>query len=147
MLRREPPSAASHFPPRHPRSLFKADVIIKCKKEALEDALDQGRIALAICWKDKMADQWKEKSRFWGKNKDIINAELRVILEALDMAPITIFCDSQKALKAIALPLTCQENWVLEVVYTRRPENFNVTDIPSLSSGFKSSKSFGSHRK
>ena len=54
-----------------------------------------------------------------GKNKDILDAELWEISEALDIAkkkasvgntPIEVFCDSQKALKAIALPLTCQEN-------------------------------------
>lgn len=49
---------------------------------------------------------------FLGKNKEILDAELWAISEALDIAkktnnmgniPMTIFCDSQRALKAIAL--------------------------------------------
>lgn len=115
-------------------SLFKADVIIKCKKEALEEArkdrtglvlwtdeskFDQGHIAAAVCWKDKTAGQWKEKSMFLGKNKEILDAELWAISEVLDIAkkttnmgnmPTTIFCDLQIALKATALPPTYQEN-------------------------------------
>lgn len=86
-------------------SLFKADVIIKCKKEALEEArkdrtglvlwtdgskLDQGHIAAAVCWKDETDGQWKEKSMFLGKNKEILGAELWAISEALDIAKKTI---------------------------------------------------------
>lgn len=56
---------------------------------------------------------------FLGKAKEILDAELWAISEALAIAkktvnvgntPITIFCDSQKVLKAIALPPTYQEN-------------------------------------
>lgn len=112
-------------------SLFETDVIIR-KKEALEEArkertglvlwtdgskLDQGQAAAAVCWKDKTTGQWKEKSIFLGKNKKTLDAELWAVLEALDIVkrtanlvntPITIFCDSEKALKAITLSLPSQ---------------------------------------
>ena len=57
--------------------------IIKPKKEALEEAkkdrtgltlwtdgskLDQGHVAAAICWRDNLLGQWKEKSVFLGGN-------------------------------------------------------------------------------
>ena len=54
-----------------------------------------------------MADRWKEKSIFLGKNKKILDAELWAISGALGIAsktvnigrtPITIFCDLQKQL-------------------------------------------------
>lgn len=54
---------------------------------------------------------------FLGENK------LWAVSKALDIAkkrvnmlkrPVTIFCDLQKALKAIALPPTCQGNRVLQ---------------------------------
>lgn len=114
--------------------LFKVKVVIKCKKEALEEArkdkpglvvwtdgskLDQGQTVAAICWEDKLTGQWKDKSMYLGKNKEILDAELWAISEALSIAstrtkigntPITIFCDSQKALSTIALPYTSQGN-------------------------------------
>lgn len=80
--------------------------------------LEQSHIAAAVCWEDKTAGQWKEKGMFLGKYKEILDAELWAILEALDIAkkttnignmPITIFCDLQRALKAIVLPPTYQE--------------------------------------
>lgn len=64
-------------------SLFETDVIIRRKKEALEEArkertglvlwrdgskLDQGQAAAAVCWKEKTTGQWKEKSVFLGKS-------------------------------------------------------------------------------
>lgn len=60
---------------------------------------------------------------FLGKNKKIDDTELVwAISEALDIAntevivrniPVTVFCESQRALGAIALPFTCQEHWFL----------------------------------
>ena len=111
---------------------LKPQVIIKSKKEAIEEAkknnsglvlwtdgskLDQGPAAAAVCWEEKSSAKWKEKSIFLGKNKEILDAELWAILEALGIAekanpraPVIILSDSQKALKAIALPFTSQEN-------------------------------------
>lgn len=109
------------------------EVIIKSKKEAIEEArknnpglilwtdgskLDQGQVAAAVCWEEKSTTKWKEKSIFLGKNKEILDAELWVIFEALiiaekmanSRASVTIFSDSQKALKAIAPPFTSEEN-------------------------------------
>ena len=61
-----------------------------------------------VCWREKALDLWKEKSVFLGKNKEILDAELWAISNALGMetlnakdVPITIFCDSQKAVRAI----------------------------------------------
>lgn len=81
--------------------------------------LDQSHVVAAVCWKNKPAGQWKEKREFLGKNKEVLNAKICAVSEVLDIVKkrinmvnkqVTIFCDSQKALKAIALPLTCQEN-------------------------------------
>ena len=123
---------------------FKADIIIRCKKKALEEArklqaglvlwtdgskLDQGQVAAAVCWEDNPTGRWREKSEYLGKNKEIVDAELWAILEALDIAntsaigsevPVTIFCDSQKALNAIAHPSTCQEyRFLRDLIYKR----------------------------
>lgn len=66
------------------------------------------------------------------KNKEIVDAELWAILEALDIAntsaigrdvPVTIFCDSQKALIAISRPSTCQEYRFLRDLIYRRAED------------------------
>lgn len=81
--------------------------------------LNQGQTAAAVCWEDKSTAKWKEKSIFLGKNKEILDAELWAISEALSIAekilvnsemPVTIFSDSQRALRAIGLPFTSQEN-------------------------------------
>lgn len=128
-----------------PVKLF-ADVIIQCKKKALGEArknqpglvlwtdgskLDQGQVGAAVCWEDKLTGRWKERSEFLGKNKEIIDAELWAILEALDIAnqtgisrniPIKIFCDSQKALNAIAHLSTCQEYRFLRGLTYQRTE-------------------------
>lgn len=115
-------------------NLFKPDLIVKCKKEAIEEAkkdkaglvlwtdgskLGQGHIAAALCWKDKPTAKRKEKNIFLGKNNEILDADLWAILEALDTVKkianaknttVTVLCNSQKALKAIALPFTSQED-------------------------------------
>ena len=38
--------------------------------------LDQGNVGAAVCWKDKISNQWKEKRVFLGKNKEVLDAEL-----------------------------------------------------------------------
>ncbi len=125
---------------------FKADVIVRCWKRVLEEArrnkpglvlwtngsnLDQGQVAAAVCWEDNLTPWWKEKSVFLEKNKEIVDAELWAILEALDIAhktantrniPVTIFCGSQKALNAIALPSACQEHRFLRSLIYQRTE-------------------------
>ena len=104
---------------------FEGQVVIESPKKALEKAkgdcrglalwtdgskLDQGNVGAAVCWKDKARNQWKEQSMFLGKNKEALDAELWAILKALEVAlkvlaekeaPVTIFCDSQKALRTI----------------------------------------------
>ena len=70
-------------------------------------------------------------------------AELWAISEALGIAsktanigstPITIFCNSQKALKAIALPFTCQKNRFLRsLIYQDNGHSITFRWIPSHS--------------
>ena len=95
--------------------------------------LDQGNTGAAVCWKDKKLDRWKNKSVYLGKNKGILDAELWAILEALIVAtketrnakgtPITIFCDSQKALTAIQHTPSQRENRYLRgLIYDKARE-------------------------
>ena len=84
----------------------------------------------AICYQKR--NQWKQKSLFLGKNKEILDAELWAISEALDTAiretsnanntPITIFCDSQKALTTIRHPPSHKENRFLRVYIYYKPK-------------------------
>ena len=77
-------------------------------------------------------DQWKEKSIFLKKNKEILDAELWAIWKALEIAlketrntkniPVTVFCDLQKALKEIKRSLSCKENRFLRGVIYRTAE-------------------------
>lgn len=121
-----PANGVEPVPVIGPDFRFRGEIIIQHKKQALVEAtrhrnglvmwtdgskLDQGNAGDAICWKTKRLDRWKDKSVFLGKNKEIIDAELWAILEALIVAtkeiqntrgaPITVFCDSQKGLIAI----------------------------------------------
>ena len=81
-------------------NVFTGDIMIECKKRALQEAkkyrtglflwtdgskLDQGNIGAAVCWRDKKLDKWKDKIVFLGKIKEILNGELWAILEALDI--------------------------------------------------------------
>ena len=62
----------------------------------------------------------KKKAFFWGKNKKILDAELWAILTALDVAlkkilvaknpSVTIFSDSQRALRVFGNPSSHKEN-------------------------------------
>ena len=96
--------------------------------------LDQGQVAAAVCWEDSFTGRWKEESEYLGKNQEIVDAELWAILEALDIAnksaigsdvPVTIFCDSQKALIAIARPSTCQKYRFLRDLIYKRTEDLH----------------------
>lgn len=113
---------------------FEGKVVIESPKRALEKAkeegeglilwtdgskLDQGRVGAAVCWKDGARNQWKDQTVFLGKNKEVLDAELWAILKALEVAlkmlnekdaPVTIFCDSQPALRAIQSTALCNEN-------------------------------------
>ncbi len=74
-----------------PYNALQPEVIIKSKKEAIEEArkdnqglvlwtdaskLNQGQTAAAVSWEDKSITKWKERSIFLGKNKEILDAEL-----------------------------------------------------------------------
>lgn len=73
--------------------------------------LGQGNVGAAVSWKDKDLTHWKVASVFLGKNKEILDAELWAIDNAIKMArknalnnhviPIKIFSDSQEALTSI----------------------------------------------
>lgn len=62
-----------------PGNVFTGDIIIECKKQALQEAkkyragldlwidgskLDQGNVGAAVCRKDKKLDKWKDKRVF-----------------------------------------------------------------------------------
>lgn len=83
-----------------PSIVFRGDIIIECKKQALEAAkkdrtglvlwtdgskLDNGNLGATVCWRDKSLGQWNDKIVFLGKNKEILDAELWAILEALSI--------------------------------------------------------------
>ena len=133
---------------------FKGEIIIEPKKNALEEAkkyhtglimwtdglkLDHGRVGAAVCWREKALDLWKEKSVFLGKIKEILDAELWGISNALDITaketsnakdvPITIFCDSQKALRAIEHSPYHKENRFLRGLIYGKVKSLKVTDI------------------
>ena len=138
-----------------PDSQFQGEVFIGCKKQALVEAtryrtglvmwtdgskLDQGNAGAAVCWRDRNLDQWKEKSVFLGKNKEILDAELWGILKALEIAskemantedtPVTIFCDSQKALEAIQHSPSYKENRFLRGIIYRKARTLQENGHP-----------------
>ena len=68
---------------------FEEQVIIEAPKDALEQAkrgcrglvlwtdgskLVLGNVGAAVCWNDKISNQWKERSVFLGKNKEVLDA-------------------------------------------------------------------------
>ena len=72
----------------------------------------------------------ERKKHLLGRNKEILDIELWAILKALDIAakktqnitnaPVTIFCDSQKALRVIEHPPSQKRNWFLrDSIYKR----------------------------
>ena len=48
--------------------------------------LDRGNVAAAVTWRDKSLNKWRETSLFLGKNKEILDVELRAIAIALEVA-------------------------------------------------------------
>ncbi len=69
------------------------EVMKKAKKDhqglvfwAYGSKLDQGQAIFVVCWEDKSTTKWMEKSIFLGKNKEILDAKLWAILEALVIA-------------------------------------------------------------
>ena len=84
----------------------------------------------------------ERKKHISRENKEILDAELWAILEALVIAekanprtPVTILSDSQKALRAVALPFTSRENRFLRSrVYemTERLQRTGHLDAKSL---------------
>lgn len=113
---------------------FKGKVIIENREQALHEAtknrtglifwtdgskLDQSNAGAAVCWKDKRLDRWKNRSFYLEKNKEILDAELWAISEALVVVtkeipnakiPITVFCGLQKALTTIQHAPAKREN-------------------------------------
>lgn len=81
----------------------------------------------------------RKKSVFWSKIKDILDEKLWAILEALDIATnnirnmknalVTIFCDSQKALRVIEQLSLHKRNWLQEVPFTKKPKSRKVINI------------------
>lgn len=134
--------------------LFEADDIIQCKKKILNEAennkinlvqwinrskVDQGHSAATSCWKDKDFGKQKIKNIFLGKNKKILDVELQPISEASNVPKktakvgntlIRIFCDSQKALKALAFPYTSQENQFLRGVVYQKSKDLQRNGYP-----------------
>ena len=114
---------------------FTGKIVIQPKKEAIKEAkkyraglvmwtdgskLDHGRVGTAVCWREKVRDLWKEKNFFLCKNKEVLDAELWAISDALDIAAkeipntsVTIFCDSQEALRVIKRPPSHKQNRLL----------------------------------
>ena len=97
----DPADGAEPVEKINPEFQFQGKIVVKCRKQALEEAaryrtglvmwtdaskLDQGKTGAANCWKDKLLDRWKEKSIFLGKNKEILDTELWAIWKALEIA-------------------------------------------------------------
>lgn len=84
-----------------PGTHFQGEILIGGKKHALEEAakyraglvmwtdgskLENSSFVAAVCWRDKKLGRWKQKSVFLGKGKEVIDAELWAISDALDTA-------------------------------------------------------------
>lgn len=67
------------------RMVFKEDIVIEPKKQALEEAikdrtslvlwtdefkLDKGKVRAAVCWRDTRLGLWKDKRFSGGKQRD-----------------------------------------------------------------------------
>lgn len=76
--------------------------------------LDSGRSGSAVVWLDTNSNKWQEKRRYLGEKKDLFDAELWAILDALEMTikktrytnptTVTIFTDSHAAITKILEP-------------------------------------------
>ena len=114
---------------------FPGDVIIEGKEKAIGQAkkyqvgtvlwtdgskLNTENVGAAVTWRDKSLNKWRETSLFLRKNKEILNAELRAIAIALEVAkretggnfgaPITVFTDSREALTTIQQSFPCNSS-------------------------------------
>ena len=85
-------------------------------------------------------------SLFLGKNKEVLNAELWAVSEALYIAkktvnmvnrPVTIFVTHQKRLRHPHFFPYVKETGFYEVSYTRMPKSFNKMDILPPLNGFQ----------
>ena len=80
---------------------FPGEIVIEKKEKAIKQAkkyqvgtvvwtdgskLDTGNVGAAVTWRDKNLDEWKERSLFLGKNKEILDAELWATAMALEAA-------------------------------------------------------------
>ena len=123
---------------------FEGKIIIENKKQALDEAtkyrpglvlwtdgskLENGNTGAAVCWRDKRTNRWREKSVFLGRNKEVLDAELWAIMDALEIAiegtsntsdpPITIFSDSQKAFQEIQHPASHKNRFLRGQIYQK----------------------------
>lgn len=84
-------------------------------------------------------DQYKKKSVFLEKNKEILDAKLWIILKGLKIALkimantknilVTILCDSQKALQGIKHLFSYKKNGFWEAWFIVQLKNFKKTEI------------------
>lgn len=89
-------------------------------------------MAATICWKEKSTAKWKEKKVFLRKNKEILDTKLLAISKVLDITLkiancrilITICSDFQKALEAITLFFTSEENQFVQSQMYQKMEKF-----------------------
>ena len=104
-------------------------VVVQPRKEAFHDAkkkregmvlwtdgsrLDTGKAGSAVVWLDKMSDKWQEKRQYLGENKDLFDAELWAISDALEISikktrntqptTVTVFTDLHAAIGKIVNP-------------------------------------------
>ena len=73
--------------------------------------LESGKVGAAVVWRDAPADRWKSCKLALGKNKEVLDAELWGVSEALGVAlrktaprkpyKVTVFSDSQTAIRKI----------------------------------------------
>ena len=104
-----------------PSSIFPGELIIEDRNKAILDAesgkahlklwcdgskLDKGGTGAAVVWKDHISQKWQEQKLCLGLNKEIFDAEIWGVSEALKIVEkttrqvqepwvINIFCDSQ----------------------------------------------------
>lgn len=73
--------------------------------------LESGKVGAAVVWRNTAVDNWKSCKLALGKNKDVLDAELWGVSEALGIAlretaprkayKVTVFSDSQTAIRKI----------------------------------------------
>lgn len=119
------------------------DIVIETKKKVLEEAkkywadnivevdglkLSQGNVRVTASQKSQ--NKWKNKSIFLGKNKEIINAGLQVIMISLEIAgkiildgyqttSITIFNDSIEVLNIFGRSNPCASFYLKDTIFQK----------------------------